>query len=340
MHKNTYNIAIVGATGVVGEVFLELLLQRQFPYGDVFAVASSQSAGSTVNFGASQLEVVDVAEFDFSVCDYVFFSAGREVSKKYAPQAVAAGCTVIDNSSEFRYEEDVPLVIPEVNAELLAANLPRGIVANPNCSTIQMLAALYPIHEAVGIESIHVSTYQAVSGAGSAAIEELARQSISLLNGEPADVEVLPEQIAFNVVPYIDELLDNGYTREEMKMLLETQKIFKDNTIAVNATAVRVPVFYGHAESIFIQTKTHLPIAQVEELLTQAPGVTFIKDAYVTPVTHAAAQDAVCVSRLRQDLQNPNGLSLWVVADNVRKGAALNALQIAELLINKRETHH
>lgn len=340
MTEKQYNVAIVGATGAVGEVLLNLLKEREFPVGTLHALASERSAGEQVLFGNKPITVMNVEEFDFNGVDYAFFSAGRAVSELHAPRAAEAGCVVIDNTSQFRYDKDVPLIVPEVNAGLLAQDLPRSIIANPNCSTIQMLVALNPIYEVAGIKRINVATYQAVSGAGNVAIEELARQTASLLNGQEAEVNCFPQQIAFNVIPQIDEFEDNGYTREEMKMVLETQKIFNDDQILVNPTAVRVPTFYGHGEAIHIETEHAIDVEEVKALLKTASGVTLLEEAYPTPVSHAANQDDVFVGRLRKDISHDNGLNMWVVSDNVRKGAALNAIQIAELLVNKDRILH
>jgi aspartate-semialdehyde dehydrogenase len=331
-----YNVVVVGATGVVGEVLLEILAEREFPVQSVTALASENSAGNTVRFGSKNLTVKSLDGFDFAGSDFAFFMAGNEVAKQYAPLAADAGCTVIDNSSFFRYDEDVPLVVPEVNPEALA-HYHSSIIANPNCSTIQMLVAIKPIYDEVGIDRINVSTYQSVSGAGKAAIEELAKQTAELFNGQDATDEVFGEQIAFNVIPHIDQIQDNGYTREEIKMVLETQKILNDPNVKVNPTAVRVPVFYGHAEAIHLETKTPMLAADCAELLSKMPGIEVVDNekTLVTPASHAANKDEVVISRIRNDISHPNGLNMWVVADNIRKGAALNAVQIAELLVAK-----
>ena len=330
------NVAVVGATGAVGEALLAGLVERKFPVKEVFALASSRSVGKTVRFGDKELDVLDLALFDFSNVDIALFSAGGAVSKQYVPIAVAAGCVVVDNTSCFRYDDDVPLVVPEVNAERIADYKARGIIANPKCSTIQMVVALKPLHDAVGIARINVATYQSVSGTGKKAITELVTQVTELLNGRPVKPSVYPQQIAFNVLPHIDVFEDNGYTREEMKMVWETQKIFGDNSILVNATAVRVPVLYAHSEAIHLELKSPLSAERARQLLSKAPGVTVVdnlaKSKYPTPISHAVGQDNVFVGRIRQDISHPCGLNLWVVADNVRKGAATNALQIAEIL--------
>jgi len=332
-----YNVAVVGATGAVGETLLSILEQRNFPVDQVFALASERSAGNTVMFNNKPLMVTDLAEFDFSQAQIGLFSAGGSISADYAPKAGEAGCVVIDNTSHFRYDDDIPLVVPEVNPGAIAQYTNRNIIANPNCSTMQMLVALKPIHDSVGIKRISVATYQAVSGSGNQAVEELAKQTGELLNGREAEYKVYPRQIAFNVLPQIDVFLENGYTKEEMKMVWETQKIFGDESIKVSATCVRVPVFYGHSEAV--QIETHKPISEqeVRDLLANAAGVTVIDErvdgGYPTAVHESAGQDAVFVGRIRQDISIANGMNLWVVADNVRKGAALNSIQIAEELI-------
>lgn len=335
--SKTVDVAVVGATGAVGETMLSILAERNFPVGKVYPLASSRSAGSKVEFKGSYLTVGDLAEFDFSQVQVGLFSAGGSVSEVYAPKAAAAGCVVIDNTSQFRYDDDIPLVVPEVNAHAIARYTNRGIIANPNCSTIQMLVALKPIYDAVGIERINVATYQAVSGTGKEAIEELSGQTVALLNLKDIKTEVYPKQIAFNVLPHIDVFQDNGYTKEEMKMVWETRKIFEDEGIQVNPTAVRVPVFYGHSEAVHIETREKIGVEQARELLAAAPGVELLDrrepGGYPTAVTEAAGRDPVYVGRVREDISHPRGLDLWVVADNVRKGAALNSVQIAEILV-------
>ena len=332
-----FNVAVVGATGAVGEVMLEILAERKFPVGEVYAVASSRSAGSRVAFGDRMLVVQDLAEFDFSKVQIGLFSPGASVSAVYAPKAAAAGCVVVDNTSQFRYDADIPLVVPEVNPQAVAQYKTRGIIANPNCSTIQMLVALKPIYDAVGITRINVATYQAVSGTGKEAIEELAGQTAHLLNAKPIEAKVYPRQIAFNVLPQIDVFMDNGYTKEEMKMVWETRKIMGDDSIQVNPTAVRVPVFFGHSEAVHIETRDKITADQARELLKKAPGVVVMDErkdgGYPTAVTEGANHDPVYVGRIREDISHPRGLDLWVVADNVRKGAALNSIQIAEILV-------
>jgi aspartate-semialdehyde dehydrogenase len=331
-----YDVAVVGATGVVGESMLEILAERKFPVGNVYALASERSVGKKVDFGNRELVVDDLAAFDFSQAQIGLFSAGGSISEEFAPKAAAAGCVVIDNTSHFRYDDDIPLVVPEVNADAIANYVNRGIIANPNCSTIQMVVALKPIYDAVGIERINVATYQAVSGAGRSAVEELVRQTSMLLNGRPLEIEGDARQIAFNAVPHIDSFLDNKYTREEMKMVWETRKIFADDDILVNPTAVRIPVFYGHSEAVHIETKDKISAEKACELLDEAPGVTLLDGQktgeYPTAVTDSSGTDSVYVGRVREDISHPRGLDLWVVSDNIRKGAALNSVQIAEIL--------
>lgn len=333
------NVAVVGATGAVGESMLSILAERRFPADRVFAVASDRSAGKRVEFGDKQLVVEDLAKFDFSQAQIGLFSPGASVSAVYAPKAAAAGCVVIDNTSHFRYEDDIPLVVPEVNPHKIADYKNRGIIANPNCSTIQMLVALKPIHDAVGIERINVATYQSVSGTGKEAIEELATQTAGLLNSKPVKPQVYPKQIAFNVLPHIDKFMDNGYTKEEMKMVWETRKIMGDDSIQVNPTTARVPVFYGHSEAVHIETRKKITAAEVRSLLEKAPGIKVLDKlqdgGYPTAVTEAANNDPVYVGRIREDISHPRGINLWVVADNVRKGAALNSIQIAEILLKE-----
>ena len=335
--SKTYDVAVVGATGAVGETMIAILEERNFPVGKVYALASERSAGKRIPFKDGSLVVEDLASFDFSKVQIGLFSPGASVSAEYAPKAAAAGCVVIDNTSQFRYDDDIPLVVPEVNPEKVAEYKNRGIIANPNCSTIQMLVALKPIYDEVGISRINVATYQAVSGTGKEAIEELATQTANLLNAKPVQASVYPKQIAFNVLPQIDVFMDNGYTKEEMKMVWETQKIMGDADILVNPTAVRVPVFFGHSEAVHIETRQKISVARVRELLEAAPGVTVIDErengGYPTAVTESSGHDDVYVGRIREDISHPNGINLWVVGDNVRKGAALNSVQIAEVLV-------
>ena len=330
-----YNVVVVGATGVVGEAMLSILAEREFPIDNIVALASARSAGKQLRFNGRSLRVETLAEFDFSGTDIALFSAGGSISAEHAPRAAAAGCVVIDNTSHFRNDPNVPLVVPEVNAHALGTQ--AGIIANPNCSTIQMVVALKPIYDAVGIERINVCTYQAVSGAGRRGIEELAAQTAALLNGKNAEVQTMPVQIAFNAIPQIDNFQDNGYTKEEMKMVWETRKIFADDSIQVNPTTVRIPVFYGHSEAVHIETRDKISAECARELLDCAEGVTVVDGhapgGYPTAAIDAAHRDGVFVGRIREDISHERGLNLWIVADNVRKGAALNSVQIAEHLI-------
>ncbi len=332
-----YNVAVVGATGAVGEAMIEILEQRQFPVDTLYPLASERSAGSKVMFQGKPHAVQLLDNFDFSKTPIALFSAGAGVSKIYGPKAGDSGCVVIDNSSQFRYDEDIPLVIPEVNPEATAEYTGRNIIANPNCSTIQLLVAIKPIHDAVGIDRINVSTYQAVSGTGKEAMEELAGQTACLLNSRPAEAKVYPLPIAFNVLPQCDIFMDNGYIKEEMKIVWETRKILADESIRVNPTAARVPVFYGHSEAVHIETRAKITAAEARDLLAVAPGIVVVDEArdggYATPTTHAVGKDPVYVSRIREDISHPTGLDMWVVSDNVRKGAALNSVQIGEILV-------
>ncbi|MEX2122431.1 MAG: aspartate-semialdehyde dehydrogenase [Woeseia sp.] len=331
-----FDVAVVGATGAVGQAMLEILAERKFPVGKVYALASERSVGKEVEFGSRKLTVSSLAEFDFSQVRIGLFSAGGAISGEYAPKAASAGCVVIDNTSKFRLEADVPLVVPEVNPEKVGEYKATGIIANPNCSTIQMVVALKPIYDAVGIKRVNVATYQAVSGAGRRAVEELVRQTSLMLNGRPLDLKGAARQIAFNAVPHIDEFQDNRYTREEMKMVWETRKILGDETIVVNPTAVRIPVFFGHSEVLHIETEKKISAAEVCDLMRHAKGVELIDGTetgeYPTAVTDASGKDAVFVGRVREDISHPRGINLWVVSDNIRKGAALNSVQIAEIL--------
>jgi aspartate-semialdehyde dehydrogenase len=335
--SKVYNVAVVGATGAVGEAMLSILEERQFPVGEVYVLASSNSVGKRIPFKEGSLRVDDLANFDFSKVQIALFSPGASISEIYAPKAAAAGCIVIDNTSQFRYDDDIPLVVPEVNPHKIADYKNRGIIANPNCSTIQMLVALKPIYDAVGISRINVCTYQAVSGTGKEAMEELGKQTLNLLNLQPIKPSVYPKQIAFNVLPQIDVFMENGYTKEEMKMVWETQKILGDANVLVNATAVRVPVFFGHSEAVHIETRSKISADEVRALLKNAPGITVVDErkdgCYPTAVTDSSGNDDVFVGRIREDISHPLGIDLWVVGDNVRKGAALNSVQIAELLI-------
>lgn len=329
----TYHVAVVGATGVVGEAIIDLLAARNFPVSELSLLASEQSAGKNIAFKDGYVTVKNLASFDFTGVDYAFFSAGGDVSKQYAPIAAAQGCVVIDNTSAFRYDPEIPLIVPEVNGAVLKDFKGPGIIANPNCSTIQMVVVLKPIYDLFGIKRVNVSTYQSVSGAGRVAIECLAKETADLLNGQSVEPSVFPCQMAFNAIPQIDTFQDNGFTREEMKMVWETQKILSDESIAVNPTTVRVPVFFGHSEAVHVETYEPVDLEALIQALSSAPGVVVVDDeTYPTVITHAANQDAVYVGRLRQDLFSSCGVNCWVVADNIRKGAALNAIQIAESL--------
>jgi aspartate-semialdehyde dehydrogenase len=332
-----FNVAVLGATGLVGRQIIETLEERKFPIDTLYLLASERSAGEDIKFAGEDIEVIDVETFDFANAHIALFSAGGSVSEKYAPIAAEAGCVVIDNTSHFRNDYDVPLVVPEVNPEALSDFRNRNIIANPNCSTIQMVVALKPIYDAYGIDRINVCTYQSVSGGGKKAVDELAKQTANLMNARPLENDVFPKQIAFNVIPQIDSFEDNGYTREEMKMVWETQKILGDSSVMVNPTAVRVPVFYGHAEAIHLETRMPVDVEHVKQLLNEAAGVEYIEDEqdYPTPVSDASGNDAVYVGRVRQDISHPHGLNLWVVSDNTRKGAATNSVQIAELLVEQ-----
>jgi len=333
-----YKVGVLGASGAVGREVLNCLTERGFPFSEVKALASSRSAGSKVEIGNSEITVEEVGPQSFKGLDLAIFSAGASVSREYAPIAAKSGCPVIDNSSCWRMDERVPLVVPEVNARVLAQH--KGIIANPNCSTIQMLVALKPIYDAVGIRRIVVSTYQAVSGTGQKAIEELAEQTRQIFNCQEVTNQVYPHRIAFNCLPHIDVFTDNGYTKEEMKMVHETKKIFGDENIKVSATCVRVPVFYGHSEAIWIETARHIEAGAARELMSRAPGLLVVDDPANNQyplATEATGRDEVFVGRIREDISTENGLTMWVVADNLRKGAAANAVEIAELLIRDQE---
>ena len=339
-HKSSYKVAMVGATGAVGETLLAILAEREFPVSELVPLASERSAGERISFGGKQVTVQLLDDYDFAGVDIAFFSAGGSVSREHAPRAAAAGAVVIDNTSEFRYQDDIPLVISEVNPHAIAQYTNRGIIANPNCSTMQILVALAPIHRAVQIERINVATYQSVSGAGRSGMEELGRETAALLNFQSVEPgKKFPVQIAFNVIPQIDDFQPNGYTKEEMKLVWETRKILEDESIQVNPTAVRVPVFYGHSEAVHIETSDKITVDEARDLLRQAPGVVLMDErqpgGYPTPVGQAAGNDGVFVGRIREDISHERGLDLWIVSDNIRKGAALNAVQIAEVLIEE-----
>lgn len=361
-----YNIAILGATGIVGRTVISILQNRNFPINKLYLLATSRSLGRTLSFNEKQIEVQDAFKFDFSKVKIAFFCAGSAASKLYAKKAANCGCVVIDNTSLFRYENDVPLVVPEVNPQDIQNYHKQNIISNPNCSTIQMLVALKPIYDAVGIDRINVCTYQSVSGSGNLAVSELTEQTGYTLGHSTKNLseyalkyssenfsshsfnishknlaiqpKVYPKQIAFNVFPHIDEFMDNGYTKEEMKMVWETKKILHDDNIKVNATTVRVPVYYGHSEAVNIETKKFIDEKQVRKLCKDAKGVKLIDNIndneYPTPLEHGSGTDLVYVGRVRKDISHPLGVNMWIVADNVRKGAALNSVQIAESLIN------
>jgi len=335
MAEKKFNVAVAGATGAVGNQMITCLEEREFPVKSIKFLASHRSAGRKLEFKDQEITVEELKEDSFRGIDIAIFSAGGGPSKKFAPCAAKDGCIVVDNSSAWRMDTEVPLVIPEVNPDDIKNYTNKGIIANPNCSTIQMLVALYPIYKKCGIKRIVVSTYQAVSGTGLKAIEELSDQTRAMLNFQDYEKKVYPHKIAFNCLPHIDIFLENGYTKEEMKMVLETRKIFGDNNIGVTATTVRVPVFYSHSESINIETLEHISADEVKTLLSNAPGVKVLddpkKNLYPLAI-EAAGTDLTYVGRIREDESIPNGINLWVVADNIRKGAATNAVQIAELL--------
>ncbi len=330
-----FHVAVVGATGAVGQTMLSILAERKFPISTLTLLASSRSAGQQVDFNGEKITIQDLATFDPAGVEIALFSAGGGISKEFAPKFAAAGAVVIDNSSSFRYDDDVPLVVSEVNPEA-AKNRPRGIIANPNCSTMQLMPVLAPIHREYGIERVNIATYQSVSGAGQTGMEELGKQTAQLLGFQEIEPKKFPVQIAFNLIPHIDDFLDNGFTKEEMKLVWETRKILGDDSIQVNPTAVRVPVFYGHSEAVNVETKKKITTEQARALLAAAPGVKVVDErkagGYPTPVTHASGTDPVYVGRIREDISHPRGLNMWVVADNIRKGAALNAVQVAELV--------
>ena len=338
MKKDSYNVAVVGATGAVGEQLREVLEERQFPVGELRLLASERSAGQFLPFQGRQVRVDILKEDSFEDIDIGLFSAGGSVSAKFAPIAVAAGAVVVDNTAHYRMEPDIPLVVPEVNAKEIANYKNRGIIANPNCSTIQLVVALKPIHDAARIKRVVVSTYQSVSGAGRRAMEELSQQVAALFNGKEIAKEKFPHQIAFNCIPHIDVFMDGGYTKEEWKMINETRKILGEPNLPVTATTVRVPVFCSHSESVNVETVVKLSAAETKQILREAPGVILadVPEENIYPMAiEAVGKDATYVGRIREDNSVANGLNLWVVADNLRKGAALNAVQIAEILIRE-----
>ncbi|MEL7535657.1 MAG: aspartate-semialdehyde dehydrogenase [Pseudomonadota bacterium] len=333
------NIAVLGATGLVGETMIRILDERDFPVATLYPLASNRSLGKTVEFRGRSLDVIDADSFDYSDAAIGLFSAGGSISRVHAPRAAAAGCVVIDNTSEFRYDDDVPLVVPEVNGDRIAGYAERGIIANPNCSTIQMVVALAPLHARQPIRRLSIATYQAVSGAGRSAVEKLAKQTAELLNARPLELEDNEKQIAFNALPHIDAFQDNAYTREEMKMVWETQKILGEPDLPISATCVRIPSFFGHSEAVQIEFDGPLAATEAREILAATPGVVVLDEqrlgGYPTAVTEASGNDPVYVGRIRDDISLKHGLCLWIVADNVRKGAALNSVQIAEILVKK-----
>ncbi len=336
-----YDVAIVGATGAVGEIISQILHERKFPVGKMYALASKRSLGRTLTFGRNSVAVMNLEEFDFSLCRLAFFSAGSSVSERYVPIAAEAGCLVIDNTSFFRYKNDVPLIVREVNPHKMHAGSGR-IIANPNCSTMQLLVAIKPIADAVGIERMNVATYQAVSGMGKLALNKLSEQTLNMIKmQEIAESDYAPftKQMAFNVIPHIDKFEDNGYTREEMKILWETRKILDNDEIRVNATCVRVPVFYGHSLAVNLELKRHISVQDARHLLADHDAIRVMdtrKDGgYPTPIGEGSGKDPVYVGRIREDISHPRGLNLWIVADNLRKGAALNSVQLAELALEK-----
>lgn len=332
-----YKVAVVGATGAVGGEVLKTLFERDFPIAEVYALASAKSAGGQVSFGDDDLTITDLAKFDFKGVDICFSAAGSNVSADFVPRATKAGCVVIDKTSLYRMDPDVPLIVPEVNPKALAGYTKRNIIANPNCSTTQMVVALKPLHDLATIKRVVVATYQAVSGAGRVAMDELFSQTRGIFVNDEVTKEVFRKQIAFNVIPQIDSFMEDGTTKEEWKMVVETKKIL-DPKIKVSATCVRVPVFIGHSEAVHVEFEKPISAAEARAALKKAPGVTVIdhqhEEGFVTPV-ECAGEDNTFVSRIREDISVENGLSMWVVADNLRKGAALNAVQIAELLIKE-----
>ncbi|MEW6615136.1 MAG: aspartate-semialdehyde dehydrogenase [Thermodesulfobacteriota bacterium] len=338
MKKEKYSVAVVGATGAVGNEMVKILEERKFPVGKLKLLASSRSAGSYVEFYGKDIKVEILDEDSFKGVDIALFSAGGTVSEKFAPIAASSGCIVVDNTSAFRMDSQVPLVVTEVNPHAIAQYMNKGIIANPNCSTIQMVVALKPIHDVAKIKRIVVSTYQAVSGTGKKAIDELQDQTRDILSFQDVECKVYPRQIAFNCLPHIDIFLENAYTKEEMKMVNETRKILVDDSIRVTATTVRVPVFYGHSESVNIETEKKITADEVRKLLSQAPGVTVVDDpasARYPLAIDAAGKDDTFVGRIREDESIEKGINMWIVADNLRKGAALNAVQIAEILVKE-----
>ncbi|MFP4610867.1 MAG: aspartate-semialdehyde dehydrogenase [Thiohalophilus sp.] len=333
------DIAIVGVTGAVGEVMLEILQQRDFPVGTIYPLASARSAGKRVEFRGKPLVVRDLADFDFSRVQLALFCATETVAAEYAPRAAAAGCVVIDNSARFRGDESVPLVIPEVNPRAIAGYTAQHIIASPDATTVQLWVALKPLYDTVGIARLNVATYEAVSGSGKAGIRELAGQTANLLNARPLKNRVYDRQIAFNALAQVEPLEDSGYTRAELNLVRESRKILGDANLPINPTAVRIPVFYGHGLAVHLETRDKLGAGQARALLKDTPGITLLdagrEHSYPSPVTDAANENAVLVGRIREDISHPRGLDLWIVSDNVRKGAALNSVQVAEILVKE-----
>ena len=333
-----YKVAVVGATGNVGREMLNILAEREFPADEVFAIASRKSMGVEVSFGDKRLKCQDLEQFDFRGVDFALMSAGSAVSKKWSPAIGASGCVVIDNSSCWRYDPDVPLIVPEVNADAVVGFSKKNIVANPNCSTAQLVVVLKPLHDAAKIKRVVVATYQSVSGAGKEAMDELWDQTKGIFVTSPSEPQIFTKQIAFNVIPHIDVFMEDGSTKEEWKMMVETKKIL-DPRIKVTATCVRVPVFVGHAEAVNVEFEDPITAAEARKILREAPGVLVVDKrepgGYVTPV-ECVGDYATFVSRIREDQTVDNGLSLWIVSDNLRKGAALNTVQIAETIINRK----
>lgn len=332
-NKLKKNVAIIGATGLVGATVLSILEERQFPVNKLHLIASARSAGELCEFQGDSYEIQDIEKFDFSHAEVCFFCASNDIAAKYVPKALQSGNVVVDKSSYYRYQPEIPLVVPEVNGSAIQQS---KLIANPNCTVIPIAMVLKPLYDAVGISRINIATYQAVSGGGKECVKELADQTVQVLNGYSISPQAFPQQIAFNLIPHIDEFQDNGYTREEMKLVWEIHKILNDSSVAINPTAVRVPVFYGHAAALHIETKKAVTTSQALEILSAAPGIQLSrgKYPYPTPVKEAAGKDHVYVGRVRQDISCPQGLNLWVVADNLRKGAALNAVQIIENLLD------
>lgn len=335
--SKTYDVAVVGTSGLVGETLVSMLDERDFPVGTVYPLESEESAGGRVEFKGKQLKVTALEAFDFSQVQIAFFVTNEEVAAEYIPKAAETGCVVIDRGPHFRLEDDIPLVVPEVNPGAIAGYTRRNIIASPSCASIQLLVALKPIDDSVGVERVNVATYQAVSGVGKGGVETLAGQTAALLNAQTLTDGSFPKQMAFNVLPQVGDFQDNGYTIEEMKIVRETKKVMENEDLRVNPTAVRVPVFFGHSEAVHIETRKKISAVQARKLLKKAPGIKVLdkhkEGGWPTPVTEAVNEDAVFVGRIREDLSSDCGINLWLVTDNSRKGAALNCVQIAEILV-------